>query len=89
VNSGGGTVNGNAVAASHNGGSGLYTVAFDRDVSGCVSTATLAAVQNGPALEEPPAGRVTVGTDGPRVAVRTYDADGSVKDLPFDVIVAC
>lgn len=89
VNSGGGTVRGNATTASHQGGSGLYTIAFDRDVSQCVATATLAAVQNGPALEEPPAGRATVGVDGSRVAVRTFDVDGTVRDLPFNVIVAC
>lgn len=59
------------------------------DVSSCVATATLAAVQNGPTLEEPPAGRITVGSDGPRVAVRTFAADGAVQDLPFNVIVAC
>jgi hypothetical protein len=89
VNSGGGTVKGNAVTASHQGGSGLYTIAFDRDVSACVATATLAAVQNGPTLEEPPAGRITVGTDGPRVSVRTFAVDGAVQDLPFNIIVAC
>ena len=89
VNSGGATVRGNAVTASHQGGSGLYTVAFDRDVSACVATATLSEAQNGSALETPPAGRLTVGLDGPRVAVRTFDTDGSSKDLPFSVIVAC
>src|SRR5256885_4297543 len=89
LNSGGATVRGNAVTATHQGGSGLYTVAFDRDVSACVATATLSEAPNGSALETPPAGRITVGLDGPRVAVRTFDTDGSVKDLPFSVIVAC
>jgi hypothetical protein len=89
LNSGGATVRGNAVTASHQGGSGLYTIAFDRDISACVPTATLSEAQNGSALETPSAGRITVGLDGPRVAVRTFDSDGSVKDLPFSVIVAC
>lgn len=89
VNSGGSAVRGNATAFTHQGGTGLYTLAFDRDVSPCVATATLAAAQNGPVLEQPPAGRITVGTDGPRLAVRTFDVDGSVRDLPFSVIVAC
>lgn len=89
LNSGGGVVRGNAVTANHQGGSGRYSVAFDRDVSACVATATLSDAQNGPALETPPAGRVTLGLDGPRVLVRTYGADGAVQDLPFSIVVAC
>ena len=89
INSGGSAVRGNATTASHQGGSGLYTIAFDRDVSACVATATLSQAQNGPTVESPPAGRVTVGVDGPRIAVRTFDADGSVRDLPFSLLVSC
>jgi hypothetical protein len=90
VNSGGGIVRGNAHTSDHQqGASGRYTVAFDRDVSGCVTTATLSDAQNGPALETPPAGRITVGVDGSRVAVRTFGANGSPQDLPFSVIAAC
>jgi hypothetical protein len=89
VNSGGGVVRGNATGASHQGGSGVYTVAFARDVGGCVAIATLAAAQNGPTLEQPAAGRITVGADGARVAVRTFDADGAPRDQPFNVIVVC
>jgi hypothetical protein len=47
VNSGGGTIRGNAVATDHQGGSGRYSVAFDRDVSGCAATATLTDAQKG------------------------------------------
>jgi len=89
INSGGGTVRGNAVTTDHQGGSGRYAVAFDRDVSGCVATATLSDAQNGPALETPPPGRITLGVEGSRVVVRTFAADGSVQDLPFSVLVAC
>jgi hypothetical protein len=89
VNSGGGLVRGNAVGADHQGGSGRYAVAFDRDVSACVATATLSDAQNGPALETPPPGRVTLGLDGARVVVRTFAADGAVQDLPFSVLLAC
>ncbi len=89
INSGGTAVRGNATAFSHQGGSGLYTVTFGRDVSTCEATATLAAVPNGPAIDQPTPGRVTVGADGTSIAVRTFDADGSVKDQPFNVIVAC
>jgi hypothetical protein len=89
VNSGGAAVHGNATAFNHQGGSGLYTIAFGRDVSSCQATATLAAVPNGPTLEQPTAGRVTVGRAGPDVAVRTFDVDGTAKDQPFNVILAC
>ena len=62
MNSGGGLVRGNAVTSSHGqGDSGRYTIAFDRDVSGCVATAALSDAQNGPTIETPPPGRVTVG----------------------------
>lgn len=89
VNSGGGTVRGNAVTVNHQGGSGRYSVAFERDVSGCVAAATLSDAQNEPAVETPPPGRVTLGVEGPRVLVRTFAADGAVQDLPFSVVVAC
>lgn len=89
VNSGGTAVRGNATGFTHQGGSGLYTLAFGRDVSTCQATATLAAVQNGPTLEQPTPGRVTVATSGANLVVRTFDVDGSVKDQPFNVIVVC
>ena len=89
INSGGGLVRGNALTTDHQGASGRYSVAFDRDVSGCVATATLSDAQNGPALETPPPGRITMGIDGARVVVRTFAADGAIQDLPFSVIVAC
>src|SRR5215212_6488749 len=47
INSGGGVVRGNGTGANHQGGSGHYAVSFDRDVSGCVATATLSDAQNG------------------------------------------
>lgn len=89
VNSGGRLVRGNAVTSDHQGGSGTYSVAFDRDISGCVATATLSDAQNGPTVERPPAGRINVGLDGSRVLVRTFAEDGTVRDLPFSVIAAC
>ena len=89
VNSGGGLARGNALTTSHQGATGRYTVAFDRDVSACVATATLSDAPNGPTTEVPPPGRITVGVEGPRVVVRTFGADGAPQDLPFSVIAAC
>ena len=89
LNSGGGRVRGNAVGSSHQGGTGLYAIAFARDVSGCEATATLAAVLNGPVLEQPTPGRITVGSDGSQLTVRTFDVDGAPRDQPFNVIAVC
>lgn len=89
VNSGGGTPRGNATDASHDSGSNQYTIFFERSVDACVATATLAAVQNGPALEQPPPGRITVAHSGNSVIIKTFAADGSPDGLAFNLIVAC
>ena len=51
---------GNAQNSAHDRSTNVYRVEFTTDVSGCTYAATLAAVQNGPTLEQPPAGRITV-----------------------------
>jgi hypothetical protein len=88
VDSGGAAVRGNATFASGGGGTGTYTIGFARDVSGCEATATLASVPGGGTVD-PPAGRITVRPSGSRVEVHTYDENGAVRDLPFNLIVAC
>jgi hypothetical protein len=72
VNSGGEVVRGNATGSSGGGGTGTYTIAFARDVSGCEATATLASVPGGSVVDPPP-GRITVRPNGTRVEVHTYD----------------
>lgn len=90
VDSGGGHNVGTARTVTHAGGSNQYTVEFAHDVSGCVYGATLAAVQNGPTLEQPPAGRITVASaGGAKVLVKTYDAAGTGAPEPFHLLVAC
>lgn len=91
INSGGGKVSGTARDnVNHPGGSNQYTVEFTHDVSGCVYAATLAAVQNGATLEQPPAGRITVASaGGAKVLVKTYDAAGTGAPEPFHLLVAC
>ncbi|RKQ92963.1 hypothetical protein C8N24_2820 [Solirubrobacter pauli] len=89
VNSGGGTPAGNAKGVTHTGGN-EYTVAFDRDVSACQYAVSLVAVQNGPTLEQPPAGRITAApAAGGAVLVKTFAADGSAAEAPFHLLVAC
>jgi hypothetical protein len=90
VNTGGGTPAGNAQGASHQGGTNEYTVTFGRDVSSCQYSATLAAVPNGPNIEQPPAGRITAASaGGGNVLVRTYAPDGTPAEAPFHLLIAC
>ena len=89
VDSGGGVAGGNAAAtASGRSGTGDYRVAFDRSMAGCVFTATLVRVPGGVTVD-PPAGRITAAEDNGRIAVRTFDVDGSPRDLPFHLLAAC
>jgi hypothetical protein len=87
INSGGGAIRGNSTSSSTR-GLNEYIIGFDRSVDDCVSTATLAAVEGG-GTQTPPAGRITVARENGKVLVKTYDVDGSIKALPFHLIVAC
>jgi hypothetical protein len=81
---------GNAQTSAHDRTTNVYRVEFSADVSGCTYSATLAAVQNGPTLEQSPAGRITVQSGGGNnVLVRTFDAAGDSAEAPFHLIVAC
>ena len=86
ISSTGAKASGNATSSTPL-GTGRVRVGFDRDVSSCHPVATLAAVP-GP-VSEPPAGRITVRPNEGQVEVRTFDVDGSPRDLPFNIIVAC
>ena len=90
VPAGGTLQRGNAVSVGHQGGTNEYRVTFDREVSSCVATATLAAVPAGAGTDQPAPGRVTVAHDQPTsVLVRTFAADGNPAEQPFNLIVAC
>jgi hypothetical protein len=87
VGTGGQFLRGNGTFGSHtDGGSGLYTVGFDRDVSACAYSATLGTADDSVPLP----GFATVRSDtAGRVLVQVTDATGTPKDLPFHLIVAC
>jgi hypothetical protein len=87
--SGGGAAAGNARAVEHVSGTNEYRIDFGRDLTGCIYSATLAAVQAGPTLEQPEAGRITVATDGARILVRTFAANGNAAEQPFHVSAGC
>jgi hypothetical protein len=57
-------------------------------MSACQAVSPLAAVPGGAVTELPP-GRITVRPNGANVEVRTFDIDGTSRDLPFNVVVAC
>jgi hypothetical protein len=48
----------------------------------------LASVPGGLTVDPPP-GRITVRPNGTRIEVHTYDENGAVRDLPFNLIVTC
>ena len=89
IPSGGTVAAGNALRATHQGGTNEYTVEFAQDLTGCMPVATLAAVKSGPSIDQPQAGSVTVTPSGATVLVRTYRADGTGIEQPFDLVVAC
>ena len=89
VSSGGGAAAGNARTVEHLSGSNEYRIDFGRDLTGCIYSATLAAVQAGPTLEQPEPGRITVATDGARVLVRTFGASGNAVEQPFHIAAGC
>jgi hypothetical protein len=90
IDQAGGRVGGNAQTSAHAPSTNVYRVQFATDVNGCTYSATLAAVQNGPTLEQPPAGRITVQFGGGgNVLVKTYDAAGNATEAPFHLIVSC
>jgi hypothetical protein len=90
VPSGGTVQRGNAVSAQHQGGTNEYRVAFPTDVSACVAAATLASVPAGASTDDPAAGRITVAQDQPTsVLVRTFAADGTPAEQPFNLVLAC
>ena len=85
VDSGGGLLRGNATLSNHQPGSGAYRFNFDRDLSPCVFTATVAKVD----ATTPAPGLVYVETTGSSVVVHTFNPGGTPEDRPFMVLGAC
>jgi hypothetical protein len=89
VGKGGNVVSGTpGVEVDHRiGGSGVYDVWFGRDLRGCRSVATLAAVA--PTQAPPERGEVVAQPYTQGVIVRTRNSNGTPTDLPFHLIVVC
>ena len=76
------------MTSDHRGGSALYEVRFDRDVSSCFAIATLSEVQGGGSVT-PDNGEIVTAVSGSSVIVRTRNSSGAPTDLPFHLIVSC
>ncbi|MEA2141709.1 MAG: hypothetical protein QOI64_139 [Solirubrobacteraceae bacterium] len=88
INSGGGFGGGNGSSGGHQGGSGIYEVRFDRDMTNCRAVATLSRVPGGGTVD-PPSGEITTATHATGVTVKTYNSGGMPDDLPFHLIAVC
>lgn len=63
---------------------GVYQVAFDRDLAGCYVVATISTVRGNTA-----GGEILAELSGPFVNVRTSASNGTAADLPFHLLVSC
>jgi hypothetical protein len=96
VTKAGAAAGGNAKTVAPGTTPGTYTVTFDRDVSACQYSATLAAVKSGAATDTPDPGSITVapGSANTQVDVKTFAEDATSHGLtaanqPFHLLVAC
>jgi hypothetical protein len=97
VTKAGAAAGGNAKSAGPGTTPGTYTVTFDRDVSGCQYSGTLAAVKSSAtATDAPDPGSISVapGATNTQVEVRTFAEDPTTHALaaanePFHLLVAC
>jgi hypothetical protein len=88
VTAGGTFRRGRGVSSVARAGEGRYQVIFNRDVRGCVYTATV----GDPSAAAPGHGTAVVGSAAQivnAVAVRTFNQQGSLADRAFHLIVSC
>jgi hypothetical protein len=90
VNAGGRveSTKGGATGSHTIGGSGEYTVTFNRDMRACWAVGSISRVPGAPP-EHPDEGEIVTSTTGSGVFVRTRNHDGNPADLPFHLIVVC
>jgi hypothetical protein len=63
---------------------GVYSVAFDRDLSGCYVAATISTTRGNAA-----GGEIVTEISGSFINVRTGESNGTVVNLPFHLLVSC
>jgi hypothetical protein len=80
---------GRGVTSAVRTGNGQYQVAFNRNIQGCVSVASV----GDPSAAGPPSGQATtslLATNGNIVRVRTADGNtGQAENRGFNLIVSC
>jgi hypothetical protein len=79
---------GSGVVSAVRASAGIYTITFDRDLSGCVDTASLDNMAVGFVGQEY-AFISPQGVNGADIDVRTYDKTGAATDFDFSLIVFC
>jgi hypothetical protein len=75
---------GTTSAVSNHQTEGIYRVDFNRDLNACYLAATISTVRGNGA-----GGEILTEISGASVNVRTSESNGTLKDLPFHVIVTC
>ena len=76
------------VTSAHTAGTGLYTVTFSKDISGCAFVATLGSIST----NAPTIGMIGVTGDSGdpnSVVVQTTDSAGTPADASFHLSVSC
>jgi hypothetical protein len=89
----GAAAGGNAKGIAHTAGSGVYTIEFGEDVSGCHFAATVGGVKTTSGIEQPPGtarwATASPAADVSTVVVKTFDAAGDPLDAPFHLLLTC
>ena len=75
---------GTSAAASNHTTEGIYRVDFNRDLNACYVAATISMVRGNTA-----GGEILTEIAGSSVFVRTSESNGTLKDLPFHLLISC
>jgi hypothetical protein len=92
-NAAGAPAGGNAKGIAHTANSGIYTVEFGQDVSGCHFAATVGGVKTKTGIEQPPTNArwatASPAADVSTVMVKTFNDAGVAVDAPFHLLLTC
>jgi hypothetical protein len=76
--------NGTSQASTDHRTEGVYRVDFNRDLNACYVAATISTVRANTA-----GGEILTEIIGASVHVRTSESNGTLKDLPFHLLISC
>jgi hypothetical protein len=75
---------GTAASGADHATEGIYRVDFNRDLSACYVAATISSIRGNTA-----GGEILTEIQGSSVHVRTSESNGTLKDLPFHLLISC